>query len=490
MVSLGDRDVLFWCLIRILEPIDWTIGMTYRVEEIEVPPEDPYQNDQLDRKQVVDFLSDLIGNTGGPFVLAIDGPWGTGKSTLIRMLQVVLESKEYKCVHFNAWQVDYVTDPLVALVSCLVQLALEDSVAPTSFTDGVLAIRKLTSLLAKRGFLSTVKALTPGGLELDKELENAKSELNADPLADIVDAYLTETRLLSTFRDELESAAKGLADVHGGKPLIFFIDELDRCRPTFAIELLERIKHLLNVKNIIFVLSVDKSQLEASTCAVYGSEVDAPEYLRRFIDVEFGIPIPSNDKFVRSLISRFGMDEIFDSQRANTRYDKSQFIETFSKLATMFDLTLRAQERCMTRFRIVLDQVLPNQYLDPIITSFLIVLRLKRKDLFFQLNRGVFSPDDVMALLATLPGGKAFVDDNLGVALEALLVWTDVIPERSEAKLREYGERVSNQPQNISPRSRASLFTSIYGGIANGRLSRTSLQYFTAKIDMAANIAG
>ncbi len=95
-----------------------------------------------------------------------------------------------------------------------------------------------------------------------------------------------------------------------------------------------------------------------------------------------------------------------------------------------------------------------------------------------------------MTLLATLPGGKAFVDDNLGVVLEALLVWTDVIPERCEAKLKEYRESVSSQPLNNSPRSRASLFTSIYGGIASGRLSRTSLQYFTAKIDMAANIEG
>lgn len=464
--------------------------MTYRLEEIEVPPDNPYKNDKLDRGKVVEFLIGLIGHTGSPFVLAIDGPWGTGKSTLIRMLQAVLESKDYKCIDFNAWQVDYVTDPLVAMVSCLVQLSMEDSDSPASFTDGIVAIRKLTSLLAKRGLLSAVKALTPGGLELENEIESAKAALRADPLEDIVDAFLNETRLLSTFREELENAAKGLADAQGGKPLIFFIDELDRCRPTFAIELLERVKYLLNVKNIVFVLSVDKSQLEASIAAVYGSDVDAPEYLRRFIDVEFGIPIPSNDKFVRSLVSRFGLNEIFASHPVNSPYDKEHFIETFSKLATMFDLSLRAQERCMTRFRIVLDQIQPNQFMDPIITSFLIVLRLKRKDLFFQLNRGVFSPDEAMTLLATLPGGKAFIDDNLGVALEVLLVWTDVIPERCEAKLKEYRERVSSEPSNNLPRSRASMFISIYGGIASGRLSRTSLQYFTAKIDMAANIEG
>lgn len=67
---------------------------------------------------------------------------------------------------------------------------------------------------------------------------------------------------------------------------MFFIDELDRCRPTFAIELLERIKHLFDIQNIVFVLSIDKEQLEASTAAAYGSAINAPEYLRRFIDLE------------------------------------------------------------------------------------------------------------------------------------------------------------------------------------------------------------
>lgn len=462
--------------------------MPYRLEEIDVPVENPYQYDQLDRKAAVDFLVGLVGKTGSPFVLTIDGPWGTGKSTVIRMLRVVLESEGYKCVDFNAWQVDYVTDPLVAMVSCLAELALEDGEVPVSFIDGVLEIRRITSLLAKRGFLTVVKALTPGGMELETEIKNAKSEINADPIEDIVDAFLKETHLLSAFRDKLEKAAIGLAEAQDGKPLVFFIDELDRCRPTFAVELLERVKHLLNVKNIVFVLSLDKSQLEASIAAVYGNDVDSPEYLRRFIDVDFGLPIPNNDRFVRSLVTRFGLDELFDLQRVNHRYDKEQFIETFSKLASMFDLSLRSQERCLTRFRIVLDQIQPNQYMDPIITSFLIVLRLKRSDLFHQLNRGTFSPDDVMELLAKLPGGRKFVDDNLGVALEALLVWTDVNSERREAKLEQYREGVSNQPANNSRRNRASLFISIYGGLDSGRLSRTNLQYFTAKIDMAAHI--
>ena len=83
--------------------------MTYRVEEIEVPLESPFANDDLNRKPVVEFLTGLIGRLEGPFVLAIDSPWGTGKTTLVKMVEAVLQRQDFYCVQFNAWKVDYVT---------------------------------------------------------------------------------------------------------------------------------------------------------------------------------------------------------------------------------------------------------------------------------------------------------------------------------------------------------------------------------------------
>ena len=75
--------------------------------------------------------------------------------------------------------------------------------------------------------------------------------------------------------------------------------------------MLERIKHLFDVSNIVLVLSVDKSQLEASTAAVYGQKIDAPEYLRRFIDLEHGIPMVQTKRHTNTLLTRFGLDEAF-----------------------------------------------------------------------------------------------------------------------------------------------------------------------------------
>lgn len=74
--------------------------------------------------------------------------------------------------------------------------------------------------------------------------------------------------------------------------MIVIVDELDRCRPTYAVELLEIVKHLFNVPGIVFVLGVDRGQLASSAAKVFGTGVDADGYLRRFIDLECALPEP------------------------------------------------------------------------------------------------------------------------------------------------------------------------------------------------------
>jgi hypothetical protein len=247
--------------------------MTYRIDDLEIPAESPFCHDALDRQPLVEFLSSLIKRLNGPFVMALDSPWGTGKTTLVRMLMADLQSKEFQCTYFNAWKVDYVTDPLVALVSSIDRIDLGTKEAGSKFKSHLKTVKKVTTLVAKRGLMAATKALTLGALDIEGEYEAAASELASDTVGDIVDAFNHESELLEKFRAELEAAVTQLPAASKEPNLVFFIDELDRCRPTFAIELLERIKHLFDIPNIIFVLSIDKQQLEASTAAVYGSAI-------------------------------------------------------------------------------------------------------------------------------------------------------------------------------------------------------------------------
>lgn len=427
--------------------------MTYRLPDLEVPPDDPFRNDALDRKPIVEFLAALIGRTGGPFVLALDSPWGSGKTTIVRMLEAELKRQNFQSVYFNAWQVDYVTDPLVALVSSIDQIELVDAQAASSFKDHLKTVRKVTSLVAKRGAVAAAKALTAGVLDFEAEIEKAAAEFSGNVVSDLVDSFQKEKELLAKFRSELEAAVAQLPN-SGKKPtLVFFIDELDRCRPTFAIELLERIKHLFDVPNITFVLALDKRQLEASTTAVYGQGINAPEYLRRFIDLEYGIPHVKAKKFTENLFARFGLEDIFAARtHPELQYDRDNFVDSFTELADVMSMSLRARERCMTRLRVVMDQTPKDHYLEPILISVLIVLRSNRHELFVSLCAGQAGPKDVMSYLESFPGGKNLVVSHSGQLIEAFLISADENEHRKAARLAEL--RALSEDESPSNKSR------------------------------------
>jgi hypothetical protein len=144
-----------------------------------------------------------------------------------------------------------------------------------------------------------------------------------------------ESELLEKFRAELTAAVAQLP-VAGKEPkLVVFIDELDRCRPNFAIELLERIKHLFDIPNIIFVLSIDKQQLEASTAAVYGAAINAAEYLRRFIDLEYGIPAANSKRYTENLIKRFDLDPVFAERKDQKSHTTKIILSSFLRCSPM-----------------------------------------------------------------------------------------------------------------------------------------------------------
>jgi hypothetical protein len=460
--------------------------MVYRLPQLEISEDDPFRNDALDRRSIVEFLVGLIERTGGPFVLALDSPWGTGKTTLVRMLDAELKRKNFGCIYFNAWQVDYVTDPLVALVSSIdrVELGLEGVVA-ASFKEHMKAVRRVTSLVAKRTAVAATKVLTAGALDLEGEIKDAVMELAGDSVDDIVESFHKETLLLERFRIELEKAMAQLPQAGKKNTLVFFIDEIDRCRPTFSIELLERIKHLFDVPNILFVLSLDKKQLEASIAAVYGQGIDATEYLRRFIDLEYLIPTIKTKQYVENLFKRFALDKIFDQRtHPDLQSDKSNFINFFTFLAEAMPLTLRAQERCLTRLNVVMDQTPTDHYLEPILVALLIVLKTSQPDLFARQCRGEATAKDVMTYLNGLPGGNEIVSGRQGVLVEAYLIASDDNLDRKNKVIGDLNSWINNQHVNEN-KDRALQLAQMIQHLSRGMRS-ISFSQVARKVDLAA----
>jgi KAP family P-loop domain len=462
--------------------------MKYRLPELEVPSDNPFQHDALDRKPLVEFLASLIGRLEGPFVLALDSPWGTGKTTIVKMLQAKLAAGEFQCVYFNAWKVDYVTDPLVALVSALDDIQLTDSGAESAFRGHLKTVKKITSAVAKRAVVVGVKAATLGILDIDDEFEKMAADGVGEVAGNLVDAFQIEKQALEKFRLVVEKAVAQLKASGKKDTLVFFVDELDRCRPTFAIEMLERIKHLFDVPNIVFVLSVDKSQLEASTAAVYGERINAPEYLRRFIDLEYTLPLVRGKRFTEVLFKRFMLDEVF-AKRTNSalKYDRQHFIEFFTLIADASQLSLRTRERCITRLRTVMDQTPDNHFLFSPLIALLIVLRAIQPDLFVRLKGGTATATDVMSYLSTLPQGAEIVESRSGVLLEIGLVLADENRERREKTLSALQAAAERAKAN-NEEGRATQLIGRIQYFQNFDSDGPQLGYLLEKIDLASGL--
>lgn len=466
--------------------------MTYRVSPTEIPTDNPYQNDVLKRKDTVEFLAGLIERAGGPFVLSLDSPYGTGKSTLVEMLKAVLSAKDFQCVYFNAWQFDYAADPLVAMVSALDEVTQENDDKYAGLKAHMGKLRKVTTAVAKRSLVAATKLATMGVLDLDKETEKIAADVVGETTQDVVDAFQRKSEQLAEFREELEAVVKELPDA-GKKPtLVFFVDELDRCRPTFAIELLERIKHLFDVPNIAFVLSVDMRQLEASVAAVYGSGIDAPEYLRKFIDLEFGIPPAEGKAFTEMLLTKFGLEDVFASRVGHElRYDRGNFIDFFSMLADICKMPLRMRERCVARLKVVLDQTPSDHYLDPVLVALLIVLRMKNQPLFAGIATGDSAPEDVVAYLKGLPGGKDLMEDHAGVVIEAMLIACDPNKDRRVVNRTRLQTMASSSELTQSERDSYAHLLDMTQNVFRGMrstLSLPSIPGLAKKVDIAASI--
>ena len=189
--------------------------MTYRIDDIDIPNEDPFQNDKLNRKPVVEFLSKLVGRLDGPFVMALDSSFGMGKSTLVRILIECLKNEGHRCIHFNAWRVDYATDPLVALVASIdrIELGLSDEIQEHKFQEQIQKVKELTTALAKSSIVNAIKVLTSGVVDSEAILLAAKSfESKIDRNRDVVEEFNQESRFFDNFRDELTKAVELLQD--------------------------------------------------------------------------------------------------------------------------------------------------------------------------------------------------------------------------------------------------------------------------------------
>ena len=364
--------------------------------DLVIPPDDPFKNDKLKREEEAKTLTKLVQNYSDGFVLAINNEWGAGKTTFVKMWQLYLKREEVESLYFNAWENDYQEDVLVALLSELNELKDGEK---KKFKDVVTKAGPLAGKVA----LSAIKGLV-ATYGLDKVLEGAIKgvvEGSEDLLKSEIDAYSARKEGLKDFQKSLEDYAKA---VSGENPLVFIIDELDRCRPSYAVEVLEQVKHIFSVPGIVFVLAIDKVQLGHAVKGVYGSPgMDDVEYLRRFIDVEFTLPKPRLADFTSYLYEHFEFNKIFTEffKKPNAVRFGYDLLEFITILAEIFYLELRQLERLMAHLKVVFTIHEPTYGISAPEYILMTLLKMKRNSLYQSIKDLKIGEQELINELAT-----------------------------------------------------------------------------------------
>ena len=329
-------------------------------------PDVPFEGDVLNRGEEIRTLTPLIKTMTSPAVMAIDSPWGTGKTAFVKMWLAHLEKEEktsIRALHFNAWETDFVADPMVSFLA-----AMEDELSGKQKRKWDAEWRLVKT--AGKALLPALINIGVGGRA--GELAQKAAEALAD---EAVDSCGAQTEAIKNFKSKLEDYTKA-----SKQRIVIFVDELDRCRPDYAVKVLERIKNLFEVEGVVFVLALDKEQLRHSVKGLYGAGLNADVYLRRFIDFDYRIKEPDMGRFIDMLFTSMKIDQFLQSRRNQRvlKAESEEFRNTLALLAGVYGLTLRDAEQFLTRIVLVLctlEDTEPAPHLYAPMLAFLVVAR-------------------------------------------------------------------------------------------------------------------
>jgi hypothetical protein len=109
-------------------------------------------------------------------------------------------------------------------------------------------------------------------------------------------------------------------------PLFVMIDELDRCRPSYAVTVLERVKHLFEANDVVFIFATDTNQLQHTIRGAYGGDFDGRSYLSRFFDRRYSFPEPRLGEFVKSKLDLIDLTKV-SSPALNNHLEPKDLLE-------------------------------------------------------------------------------------------------------------------------------------------------------------------
>lgn len=345
--------------------------------------EDQWHGDVMMRRDYARFLQNTIQSKfesaeNNALCIALDAEWGAGKTFFIDNWIADLKNLEYCTIKFDAWRNDHSEDPMIGFVA-EVKEQLEPWIKQTplgpQIKEKLLAQTKTTIKQAGKAIAPALKSIAIRyiGSEAVSELSQIsgkEASTTSDeqaaylPTNKEIEAYL-ETALkqhsirsnaISKLKEELESLAKTLEELAKiNLPIYIFVDELDRCRPTYAIRLLEGMKHIFNARGICFIVATNMHQLGESIKSQYGNGFNANLYLKRFFEIIYRLPEPNLKQFSKLLFKDHAdvrpYPARFNTEINSAKADPISESDAFAVISSSFSLDLRSQKQVYEVYR-------------------------------------------------------------------------------------------------------------------------------------------
>ena len=265
--------------------------------------ETAWEGDLWDRKRLGIQLTNYVDRLQCGAVLALDARWGEGKTWFVRHWQKHLEDENHNVIYLDAFANDYLDDPFLTIAAEISQAFKSsdniDDADVNSFNEKtasvLISLAAILPVIAAKAGLHWI-GLGGAGEALQEVYKDGKDVYDSvsdeitgklkEHIEKKIENHHLEKETIQDFKKELNQLADKLE-----KPLVFIIDELDRCRPDFAIRLIERIKHFFDIPKIVFVLVMNKPQLLQSVKSFYGydSEMNG-DYLEKCVDFTVHLP--------------------------------------------------------------------------------------------------------------------------------------------------------------------------------------------------------
>lgn len=254
------------------------------------------ENDYIDRNRYLNSFINILDKLQESKIIALDGAWGSGKTWFVMLLEYLMNKKidfkinnidleclnsvknNYMTFYYNAWEND---DAPSAMLSLIYKLVNDSCIEKTKNSTGPLP-RILNTL---------IKYATNGAVDIKNDIFGEQWTNKQ-----ITDSIKTSEEIKDTFRELINNIL-----IENKNKILIIIDEIDRCKPTFAIELLENIKHFYDDERIIFLVATNNKQLSASVCKVYGEKYDGALYLDKFFDINLELPDNYIDKYINAI---------------------------------------------------------------------------------------------------------------------------------------------------------------------------------------------